>query len=308
MSKPLTNIIFTRNRPLQLAAYLESFLQSMGPAVHQVYIIYKEDLFDEEYTKVFSMFPQCRIVREQEFHQDFMCVFEQVETQYVIFATDDVVYFDSVDFSVINATFEQRRDIFGFTLKFGPDYFSDGKEPIFEDRIGDHTVYKVNWKKAMDLPSKYPFELNSTIYRTSLVRKILHHIGRDRTGWQRAFAEGTILYRLGRLFFSRKRLYHAFRTFYDPNNLEGYGYRWCRSHKWQLSKYLYFQKICATTLQVNRVNTVVDNPVYGTDEHAVETLNAKFQQGYRLNLDFLQKNKPSYCRVGKEYFQLTKTD
>ncbi|MBN1817506.1 MAG: hypothetical protein JW828_09095 [Sedimentisphaerales bacterium] len=308
MPKPLTNIVFTRNRPLQLAAYLESFLNNMGSAVHQVDIIYKEDLFTHEYAQVFALFPSCRIVREQDFHRDFMQIFEQIESDYVVFATDDVVYFDAVDFDVIEAAFAECRDIFGFTLKFGPEYFADGKEPVAPAEFSGQKVYKVNWKKARDAPSKYPFELNSTIYPTSFVRMLLRHIGRDRPALQKVFAEGTIPYRLARMFCSRKRLFHAFRTFHNPNHLEGYGYRWCRSHKRRLPEYLYFQKICATTLQVNRVNTVIDNPVYGTDEHTVETLNAKFQQGYRLDLAHLQHNKPSYCRVGKEYFGLVKID
>ena len=304
MSNKITNIVFTRNRPLQLEAYLESFLGHMGNAVGRVYILYKQDLFESEYEQVFKAFPQCTIIREEDFHQDFMRVFEQIDTDYMVFATDDVVYFDSVDFELIHETFAGRKDIFGFTLKFGLQHFADGKEPITEELIGEQKVYKVNWKTARDAQAAYPFELNCTVYRTSFVREILGHTSREYPRLQRIFFKDSLMLKLAGLFTSRKRILYAINTFHCPNTIEGSGYRWCRGNKWRLPKFLYFQKICATTLQVNRVNTTVANPVYGTDEHSVETLNAKYQQGYRLDLEFLRTNKPAYVRMGQEYFHL----
>jgi hypothetical protein len=109
----LTNIVFTRNRPLQLEGYLESFYRFMPVESTQTYILYKPDLFDEQYAEVFRRFGHCRVVREKDFNSDFLGILEQVETEYINFGTDDVVYFDSVEFDVIEAVFEEfSKEIF----------------------------------------------------------------------------------------------------------------------------------------------------------------------------------------------------
>jgi hypothetical protein len=304
MTTPLTNIVFTRNRPLQLAGYLESFLRHMGPAVQNVYILYKRDRFGPEYEQVFAAFPECRIIVEQDFHDDFMRVLSDLDTPYVMFATDDVVYFDSVDFSLIERTFLRRRDVFGFTLKFGAEYFADGRDVIHEERIGGQSVYRVKWTAATDVAAKYPWELNSTVYQTSFAPEFIRPFSQEKPRLKKIFAPDSLALKVAGLVVSRKRILAGISTFHNPNWLEGLGYRRCRSHKRRLPSHLYFQRICATTLQVNRVNTVIANPVYGGDEHCVERLNEKFRQGYRLDTAYLQTHRPVSMRVGQEYFRL----
>jgi len=304
MPRSLTKIVFTRNRPLQLMGYLESFLRHMGSAVEGVHVLYKQELFTPEYDVVFKTFPQCRVIVEKEFHDDFMRVLSEVDTEYIVFATDDVVYFDSVDFRVVEQTFADRNDIFGFTLKFGPEYFADGRDAIHEQTIGGQKVQRVDWTTADDEAAKYPWELNSTVYRTAFVREFLRPFSQDKPLLKKIFARDSLALKLAGLVTSRKRILYAVNTFHDPNYLEGLGHRWCRGHKSRLPPYLYFQRICATTLQVNRVNTVIANPVYGGDDQSVETLNERFRRGYRLDIAYLEKNKPSHMRVGQEYLRL----
>jgi hypothetical protein len=306
MTKPLTHIVFTRNRPLQLAGFLESFLRHMGPVVETIHILYKKDLFASEYERVFREFPQCRVVEEADFHRDFMSIFGQVRTEYIAFSTDDVVYFDVVDFSLIERAFAERADLLAFTLKLGPEHYADGKEPIINDSVAGQPVYKVDWTKATDPASSYPFELNSTIYRTAFVRELLDDISRQRPRLKRLLAPGSLALKLAGLFVKRKRILRAINTFHCPNTLEGFGYLWCKKHKRRLAPFLYFQRICATTLQVNRVNTVVANPVYGGQDLSVEILNEKFRQGYRLDTRYLETHKPTFVRVGQEYVRLRK--
>jgi len=304
MKKPLTHIVFTRNRPLQLAGFLESFLRHLGSVAETIHILYKKDLFASDYEQVFREYSRCRVVVESDFHRDFMSIFGQVGTEYLAFSTDDVVYFDEVDFSLIHQTFTDHKDLLAFTLKFGPEYFSDGKEPIERCSIAGQTVYKVNWRRSTDRQASYPFELNSTIYRTAFVRELLDDISRERPFLKRLLAPGSLALTLAGLFVKRKRILHAINTFHCPNTLEGFGYLWCKKRKRRLAPYLYFQRICATTLQVNRVNTVVANPVYGGEDLSVEVLNEKFRQGYRLDTRYLETHKPTFVRVGHEYVRL----
>jgi hypothetical protein len=302
MSKKISDIIFTRNRPLQLEAYLESLYRHISPEILKSYLIYKVERFDEQYSEVFDKFPDVKVVRESDFHDDFLTVLDSIDTPYVLFATDDVVYFDSVDFRIIDEAFNRHKDIFGFTLKFGPVYFENLPEAVQKLRAAGQDIYRVNWKKAKDRHARYPFELNSTIYRTKFVKYVLSHISHERKILKKIFRPDSLRVRFLKKIVSLKSL--LLETFHDPNTLEGYGYRWCRKHKRRVPNYLYFQKLCAATLQVNRVNTSVPNPIFGTDEHSVEFLNERYKQGYRLDIEAIARNKPDSLRVGREFFRL----
>ncbi|MCK5342234.1 MAG: hypothetical protein KAR20_02455, partial [Candidatus Heimdallarchaeota archaeon] len=87
--------------------------------------------------------------------------------------------------------------------------------------------------------------------------------------------------------------------------LEGHCYRWVKTHKRKYPSKIFFQKLCSSAIQVNIVNTVVDNPIDGAQEHTVEALNEKFKEGYRLDISSLKKNKPSQTHAGRKHFKLT---
>jgi len=127
------NIVFTMNRPLQLDAYLTSLYRHIPQRLIQTYVIYKVNLFDSQYSEVFQKFDKCIVIREKDFHDDFVNLIEQIDTKYVLFATDDVVYFDSVDFDVVEETFGRfADDIFGFTFKFGPQSLQEKNGVVSE--------------------------------------------------------------------------------------------------------------------------------------------------------------------------------
>ena len=46
--KMINNIVFTKNRPLQLDAYLEGLHRHFPLELIQTYILYKVELFEEE--------------------------------------------------------------------------------------------------------------------------------------------------------------------------------------------------------------------------------------------------------------------
>jgi hypothetical protein len=299
----LTNIVFTRNRPLQLEGYLESFYRFMPRENVNTCILYKEDLFAEQYEEVFQKFNHCRIIREKDFNRDFLEILAQVKTEHVNFGTDDVVYFDSVDFDVIEAAFKSfEQDIFGFSLRMNP-------QSIQEYRIGSHEingqeVYSVNWKKAKDKTARYPFELNGTIYLTEMVREIVSHVSGDKVALKKTFAKSSLLVRILSRVFSMKNFLILLDAFRSPNSLEGNCHRWVKTHKSKYAGKLFFQKLCCSAIQVNIVNTERDNAVFGGAEHTVEALNEKFKRGYRFDVDFTASEKPRQTHSGQESFKL----
>lgn len=305
MGKLISNIVFTKNRPLQLDGLLESFYRFVPEEKVVAFILYKEDLFKEEYEEVFRKFNHCRVVREKDFNYDFLEILSQVETEYINFGTDDVVYFDSIDLDVIEAAFDTfEEEIFGFSLRMDPESIQERQISSLD--VNGHQIYSVNWKKAKDKTARYPFELNGTIYRTKLVREILSHISTDKTSLKRIFKKDSLRVRFLSKVISMKNFLALLDAFCNPNSLEGNCFRWVKTHKNKYPDKIFFQKLCCSAIQINIVNNAVDNPVDGGDEYTVESLNEKFKQGYRLDADFLVKNKPRQTHCGKNNFRLKK--
>jgi len=307
MAKLITNITFTKNRPLQLDAYLESLYRHFPAELIQTHIIYKVERFEREYESLFRKFPAVQVIREGDFFADFMNLLDRIDTKYILFGIDDVVVFDSVRFEVIDETFaEFRDDIFGFTLRFSPTSLADSDDDIEECTVAGEPVYRLDWRKGRTRHTRYPFELCCTFYTTELIRKMMHRSMNSSVLIQTLFKPSSPLTRmLGPLGLRRSTL-KRFGYFFSPNTLESWPCRWCRNHGGELPGFTYFQKICATAIQVNMVNTSTLNKHYGTGEHTVEALNDKYREGYVLDIDLVAAGKPQTAGSGPEYFGLTR--
>ena len=308
MEKMISNIVFTKNRPLQLDAYLESLYRYFPSELIKTYILYKAELFDEEYDQLFREYSDCVVIKESDFHSDFFGILSRIDTKYILFGIDDVVFFDSVDFEIIDETFrEHSKDIFGFTLRFDPDaeYLKNGNDTIMDIIVADQTVYRLNWKNGQTPHSRYPFELCCTIYPTVLVRKVIKNAMNNNPLIRRLFSPSSVLIRaLGKIQSPRSVL-KSFGYFFSPNTLESWNCRWCQNHGSQLPSFSYFQRLCAAAIQVNMVNTTTKNTFDGATEHTVEALNDKYKQGYRFDIDFIAGNRPMGPSCGQRYFKLT---
>ena len=141
----ISNIVFTKNRPLQLDAYLESLYKYFPAELIKTYVLYKEELFSDEYNQLFQKYDKCVVIRESDFYTDFMNVLNQVDTKYILFGIDDVVFYDSVDMDLIDRTFdEQGDDIYGFTLRFSPESLKDSGDVIEDITTGKEKVFRID--------------------------------------------------------------------------------------------------------------------------------------------------------------------
>jgi hypothetical protein len=305
--KNISNIIFTKNRPLQLNAYLEGLYRHFSPELFQTYILYKRELFEEEYRQLFCKYPDCIVIEENSFYDDFLKIIIQINTKYILFGVDDVVYFDSVDFGLIDEVFDiYSDDIFGFSLRLGRNVVENGKDEINDVVIKDHTIHKVNWNFGKTPNTRYPFELCATIYRTSIIKKIIDSTQNNNPVLKKLFSPDSALIRALGKITSVRLILKRFGYFYSPNTLESWVCRWCQNHSEQLPNFFYFQKLCASAIQVNMVNTSTVNEAHGSGEHTVEALAEKYKEGYRFDVDAIKKNKPTDAHCGPDYFSLIK--
>lgn len=307
MGKKISNIVFTKNRPLQLEGYLESLYKHLSCELIQTYILYKPELFDTEYQQVFEKYSDCIVIREMNFSADFFSILNRINTKYILFGVDDIVYFDSVNFDVIEETFQKHAaDIFGFSLRLSSQNIGKNNEPISEVSVAGQTLYRINWPQGRTPNTRYPFELCATIYRTELIGEVLRGSRNGNRLLERIFAPDSLVTGVVGRLFSRHSVLKRFGYFYNPNSLESWNCRWCQNNSDKLPSQLYFQKICAAAIQVNMVNTSTSNESDSCAEYTVETLAERYRQGYRLDIDAIVNNKPTQTHCGKEYFTLTK--
>jgi hypothetical protein len=232
-----------------------------------------------------------------------------IGTKYILFGIDDVVYFDSVDFDRIDETFSKyAKDIFGFSLRFGEKNIRDCGDTINEAAAGGQTVYSLNWKQGRTPSTRYPFELCATIYPTSLVKKIISSSQNNNPVVKKLFSpDSGLIKALGKIT-SVRSLLKSFGYFYSPNTLESWNCRWCQYHSDQLPGSLYFQNQCASAIQVNMVNVTERKFFDGSSDYTVEELAEKYMQGYRLDINYIVKNKPMHTHAGLEYFKLIRSE
>ena len=305
MKKMISNIVFTKNRPLQLHAYLESFYRYFPSGLIQTYIIYKEELFGEQYETLFRQFADCIVIKEEDFHSDFLKLLDRINTKFIIFGVDDVVYFDSVDFEVIDGTFDEfPNDIFGFSLRFSKKIISDSNDPVSETVVAGQNIYSINWKQGRTPNTRYPFELCATIYPTNLVKKVVNNTQNSNSLIKKLFSPSSGLVKSLAKFVSKHKILKHFGYFYNPNTLESWNWRWCQNHSSELPSFLYFQKFCASEIQVNMVNISPRRSFDASAECTVETLADKYMQGYKLDIGYIAQNKPSSIHSRPEYFKL----
>lgn len=92
----ISNIVFTKNHPLQLDGCLESLYRHLPAELIRTYVLYKLEFFKEEYRQLFSKYSNCTVMEENDFYSDFLKIIDQIDTKFILFGIDDVVYFDSV--------------------------------------------------------------------------------------------------------------------------------------------------------------------------------------------------------------------
>jgi hypothetical protein len=307
MEKAVTNLLFTKNRPLQLDGYLRSLRRYWPEELMQTYIIYKPELFSREYETVFGQYTSVKVIVESDFHSNCLNVIDSARTEYILFGIDDVVFFDGIDFELIEKTYKQAGDeVFGFSFRFSPESIKSGNDEIIPVKVNTETVFKLDWTKGQTPHTRYPFELCSTFYRTDLVKKILSRTMSSSSAARRFFSPDSAVVRSIPVSKWRRSLLKRFGFFFSPNTLESWPCRWCQRNADILPRFTYFQRICASAVQVNMVNTSTANTTDGTAEHTVETLNEKFRQGYRFDIDYIAQHKPSQPGCGKDYFRLVK--
>jgi hypothetical protein len=161
----LSVICFSKDRPLQLEAYLDSLMYYSGIKPQFITVLTTASP-GISYDRLFAQYPLINWVREQAFQADLLQAVRAAEN-FVLFGCDDVVFKEHFDVNDCIKPLEADTDVFGFSLRLGTNL---NFLPKLADRNG---IYYWNWRDARGEYWSYPWEVSASVYRKQFVLNYL---------------------------------------------------------------------------------------------------------------------------------------
>jgi hypothetical protein len=266
-------ITFTKNRKMQLQAYLESlyFYTNASDIFEHIIIMPNEDSVSNE---ICEKFPHAIGYYEEEFGSfDKTLRYVVNEKQWydddvILFSVDDFIWFKPFNLDILN-TLKDHDDTLGFTLRLGTNVTPYQNE---WNESKDKRFIKFDWRRK---PSHYgyPFEVSQSAYRAGLFKEIVTH---------------------------------SDEPFRIPNDLEGRGVLYCISnmpdkHPKTIMMNTTSYGACA---DVNRTQNLYENRVQGGVGDDVEHLSDLYAKGQRLDWTQYADMIPEDCFIGKERWSM----
>ncbi|WP_173179008.1 glycosyltransferase [Desulfosarcina ovata] len=261
---PIVNVIFSKNRALQLNGTIQSFLLHCKDAQNiDIKILYTttSNRHEEQYSKLKKYYPEIQFIKENNFKKDLENILS--EYLYVMFNVDDNIYIrDFSAFQIINA-FNCHEDILGCTLRLGQNTIiklhpvhKPLQIPKFKNFNDNLRVY--NWTTLKPEGFGYPCELQSAVYRVSDIGNIVKQF-----------------------------------PFRNPNTLEAlFDKQKGKFSKLGKKNQLCFAHSVCFSNPINLVQSSWNNWSEGKDIHSIDALAQKFDDGYRIDVERYEPMTP----------------
>jgi hypothetical protein len=178
-------VIFSKDRPLQLHATLESFRDNVeGINAQDVFVIIKASNleFAKYYRKVKFQFQNFVFIQENNFKQDLVSIVTNPYYSHVLFSVDDNIFSETFQMGYIMQLTDRHLQSIGFSLRLGRNitfcHPMNQNQALKTYHNIESDVLLWNWKDS-ELDFGYPLEISSSIYRTSLMKhlcqKLIYH-------------------------------------------------------------------------------------------------------------------------------------
>ncbi|KAF2073585.1 hypothetical protein CYY_005102 [Polysphondylium violaceum] len=308
-------VVFSKDRAFQLNQYLRTFYKYSVKDKENQFIIdmvviytYSEAKYQQSYQSVIDRYTtndsnsNILFIKEENFTQELQVyAIQQNPYHYIMFAVDDIIYYNDFNLGVYAKELENNPDCLGFYLKMN-SYITychtcDESISVPIDRvvittnandINNNSNNKSNgimkWDRSKPDCKRdwnYPFDLCSTIYKTEQVDLILKNIIK----------------------------YYGIKTgISHPNRLEFNGNRVII----QKQSYIHLPYCLSPTepimsvVTINRVQDVNDNPFYTANDQDNNTLTLDQLDQLLFNTDFndqqYSKQLFNSVHIGDVYF------
>lgn len=271
-------IHFTKNRPLQYRAFLESFLYNTNIRWGKKYI---SDLGDtylgpitvigsqlDLYKDIMEEFTGVNFLNDQGKYYDHILRDEINATfdNYILLGCDDEVVINKVEYEKAIQYLDSNPDCIGFSLRLGNNIPEIQKYPYY--RI-DEEVVKWQWR-GLAPHMGYSFDVMATIYPTWLVQEAIKAQPEMKT----------------------------------PNFTEAWCEQYCAKNRHLPSYMACFNQPSSFIAQdVNRTQSDFPNRIQATKDLSCEVLNAMYKQGFRIDWQSMQGIVVDDIFVGDKYLK-----
>lgn len=165
----LNLICFSKNRPMQLQATLDSLELHTKGFFNNIDVLYKsDDEFREGYEILKKRKPNVNFIEQSDFQKDLLGLFKY---DYTCFAADDDIFYKDFNKGLFK---EITEDVVCFSLRLGLNinycYSNDRLNTI--NRYKDRGEFiKLNWREQ-ELDFGYPLSVVSHIFRTTQIKAL----------------------------------------------------------------------------------------------------------------------------------------
>ncbi len=157
----LSVICFSKDRPLQLDAFLASLHFFSALPYSQISVIYTTSAHIS-YEAVIHNYPDVVWIRESAFIDDFRkCVAQSAD--FIMLCCDDMVFKDYFTADTIVTALKDRPDALAFSLKLGANLHSLPRLNIEDELLS------WNWRVKRKGDWHYPWDVSGCVYRRELV-------------------------------------------------------------------------------------------------------------------------------------------
>lgn len=157
MNKQISIIVFSKGRPMQMHAYLESLLKFSDAEQEMIQVLYCETE-NIRYEKLMRSFPMVKWIKESKFEQDLKSIIADAG-EYIMFGCDDVVFTGTFSLAKAAAYLQEHSQVFGYSMRLGENI-----KPTPDNLSTDEAVLEWKWD-CENQHYNYPWELDCTLYR-----------------------------------------------------------------------------------------------------------------------------------------------
>ncbi|MFW6009243.1 MAG: hypothetical protein ACOCP8_08280, partial [archaeon] len=176
MSKKILSLIFSKDRPMQLQATIDSFLYHCdNNYLVDIVVYYKAtlEMTQKQYKEMANFYKNINFVKEKNFKQDIINIISGYN--YILMQVDDNIWIRTFDMQRILNIINIYKDVIGFSFRLSPSlkfHYLTGKKIQIPSYTKINNFIKYKWIGGGH-DFGYPLEVSATLYRTSDILDII---------------------------------------------------------------------------------------------------------------------------------------
>lgn len=273
--KNMKVLVFTKDRPLQFRAYLESLKFCSDISNEQIYVILPTN---KDYEDIIEEFDGIHWIFENNFENKFDDAFRYTvnhlikDNDNVLFGCDDVIYIRPINLNQLDIICNDlwKNWAIGLSLRLGTNFAQQMQ--LYRNDNSKYSNVTISWRWCRTVGSfAYPWELMASIYQGSLIKRIVSD--------------------------NKEK-------FLSPNYVESFGANWCWSNMSESLLVMMNSPSFACAADVNRVQTDFPNNHGGDEQHSPDILKEQYRLGKRLKWTNLFGITTDKIFTGRQFWQL----